>query len=187
MDDGVYIWLLCLQPLWQTKKRNLECFHQFQFMSPRCLMLCCCCCCSLLLICDLILLLLLFLRWHIIKFMLCWQNDIANAKVLIKNKEIYLVGCCCQLYQFALIPFNFSAVQFNVGKVSFDVLLKKIYMSKWKTLSKVPDSKVCADNEMITTAKKKKNSHFPKVCNYLHFDISILSVYQFKKKKYLPL
>lgn len=79
-----------------------------------------------------------FLRWHIIKFMLCWQNDIANAKVLIKNKEIYLVGCCCQLYQFALIPFNFSAVQFNVGKVSFDVLLKKYIWVNEKHLAKYP-------------------------------------------------
>lgn len=43
-----------------TKKRNLKCFHQFQFMSPRCLMLLF----SLLLICDLILLLLLFAVTH---------------------------------------------------------------------------------------------------------------------------
>lgn len=46
-----------------TKKRNLEFFHQFQFMSPQCLMLLLLLL-SLLLICDLILLLLLFAVTH---------------------------------------------------------------------------------------------------------------------------
>lgn len=78
-----YVKLLCFQPLCYERKETWNAFTNFNLCLPG---VWCCYCCSLLLICDLIL-----LRWHNMKFMLCWQNDIANAKVLIKYKrKIYV-------------------------------------------------------------------------------------------------